>query len=137
MNGPRQPSMQFVQTRAGDRCEYCKMHQSLQGATFHVEHVIQKSRGGLPDVGNFAWCCPSCNLRKSDRTSATDLTTGQIVPLYNPRADNWNEHFSVIGYTLIGRSPSARTTIEALKLNDDRRIRIRRAEERFGLFPPP
>jgi hypothetical protein len=26
----------LVALRAGDRCEYCRMHQSLQGATFHV-----------------------------------------------------------------------------------------------------
>ena len=31
--------LELVRARAGDRCEYCRMHQSLQGATFHVEHV--------------------------------------------------------------------------------------------------
>ena len=39
-------TLRLVSTRAGDRCEYCRMHQSLQGATFHVEHIVPRSRGG-------------------------------------------------------------------------------------------
>jgi hypothetical protein len=37
-----------VEQRAVGRCEYCKMHQTLQGATFHVEHYCIK---GLTPVG--------------------------------------------------------------------------------------
>ena len=37
----------MVQERADQRCEYCRMHQSLQGATFHVEHIVPSSRGGV------------------------------------------------------------------------------------------
>ena len=29
-----------VRARADGRCQYCLMHESLQGATFHVEHII-------------------------------------------------------------------------------------------------
>lgn len=28
-----------VRERAAGRCQYCLMHQSLQGATFHIEHI--------------------------------------------------------------------------------------------------
>jgi hypothetical protein len=35
-----------VELRAGGRCEYCQMYQSLQGATFHVEHIVPRCRGG-------------------------------------------------------------------------------------------
>jgi hypothetical protein len=34
----------LVETGANQKCEYCRMDQALQGATFHVEHVIPKSR---------------------------------------------------------------------------------------------
>jgi hypothetical protein len=37
---------------------------------------------------------------------------------------------------LEGRTSTGRATIAALKLNAERRLLIRRAEERFGLFPP-
>lgn len=125
-----------VQARAGQRCEYCRMHQSLQGATFHVEHIAPASRGGPTTPENLAWCCPSCNLHKSDRTDAVDPDTDQRVPLFHPRQDSWDEHFAWIDYRVIGRTPSGRATIAVLKLNTDRRLLIRRAEERFHLFPP-
>jgi uncharacterized protein (TIGR02646 family) len=82
-----------VEERAGGRCEYCGMHQSLQGATFHVEHVVPRSRGGPSTVNNLAWSCPSCNLRKSDRIEFPDPQTGRITELYNPRTDSWSQHF--------------------------------------------
>ena len=126
-----------VQNRAGQRCEYCRMHQSLQGATFHVEHILPASHGGSSSLENLAWCCPSCNLHKSDRSSAIDPQTNQLAPLFHPRQHDWNEHFAWIDYRLIGRTTSARATIAALQMNSERRLRIRRAEEQFNLFPPP
>ena len=45
---------QFVESRARQRCEYCRMHQSLQGASFHVEHIVPLSLGGTDDVDNLA-----------------------------------------------------------------------------------
>ena len=30
-----------VEARAASRCEYCGMHQALQGGTFHVEHIVE------------------------------------------------------------------------------------------------
>lgn len=47
-----------VDQRAAGRCEYCQLHQSLQGATFHVEHIIPRSRGGTSQLDNLAWACP-------------------------------------------------------------------------------
>jgi hypothetical protein len=113
------------------------MHQSLQGATFHVEHILPVSRGGPSILENLAWCCPSCNLHKSDRTHALDPETNQMALLFHPRQDNWSDHFSWLGFKLIGRTASGRATITALKLNSDRRLLIRHAEEQFKLFPPP
>lgn len=66
-----------VQTRAGARCEYCRMHQSLQGATFHVEHIIPRCRGGRSELENLAWCCPSCNLQTPYCSESTGARTCQ------------------------------------------------------------
>jgi HNH endonuclease len=125
-----------VQKRAVQRCEYCRMHQSLQGATFHVEHIRPASRGGASSLENLAWCCPSCNLHKSDRSQTADPDTSQLAPLFHPRQDDWNDHFVWLGYYLTGRTACGRATIAALKLNTERRLLIRRAEEQFKLFPP-
>lgn len=35
-----------VRARADGRCQYCLMHESLQGATFHIEHIIPLCQGG-------------------------------------------------------------------------------------------
>jgi len=125
-----------IQNRANHRCEYCRMHQSLQGATFHIEHIVPKSRGGLSTLENLAWCFPSCNLHKADRSDVVDPDSKNLVPIFHPRRDEWKDHFRWNGYQLRGRTPSGRATILALKLNNDRRILIRRAEERFDVFPP-
>jgi len=125
-----------VQLRAADRCEYCRMHQSLQGATFHVEHIVPTSHGGESMLDNLAWACPGCNLRKSDRVKARDPQTSDLVPFFNPRCDDWGDHFRWEGYEVIAFTPIGRAAHAALDLNHPRRIRIRQAEEMFGLFPP-
>lgn len=127
---------QDVARRAAGRCEYCRMHQSLQGATFHVEHVIPRSRGGASDLDNLAWACPSCNLHKSNRVEVRSADDPEMISLFNPRADNWHDHFRWNGDIVLGLTSCGRATIEALLLNHERRIRIRQAEAVFDLFPP-
>jgi hypothetical protein len=128
--------MRQVEARASQRCEYCRMHQALQGATFHIEHIVPGSRGGASELHNLAWACPGCNLRKSDRTQAIDPDTNTLVSLFNPRSERWTDHFAFQGHLLIGRTPIGRATVYVLDLNHERRLRIRQAEELFGLFPP-
>lgn len=132
----RSDMARYVESRAAGRCEYCRMHQSLQGATFHVEHVVPQSRGGHTQIENLAWACPSCNLHKADRVESVDLDTGNQVPLFNPRVDLWSAHFRWDGYRILGQTPIGRATVTALDFNHPRRIQIRRAEELFALFPP-
>ena len=129
-------SREFVTLRAGGRCEYCQMHQSLQGATFHLEHIIPRILGGSSELSNLALACPSCNLHKADRTSGANPSNGEVIPFFNPRQDNWDTHFDWDDVTLIAKTEIGRVTIKALDLNHERRIRIRRAEQLFGLFPP-
>ena len=63
---------EIVRIRARGRCEYCQMSQVLQGATFHVEHIVPRSLGGQTEAENLALACPGCNLRKADKTQAVD-----------------------------------------------------------------
>lgn len=125
-----------VAARAAGRCEYCRMHQSLQGATFHVEHIVPRAAGGRDDESNLCLACPSCNLHKSSRTAGTDPESRREAPLYHPRADAWAEHFEWHGFELHGLTPVGRATVATLDLNADRRLRIREAESLFELFPP-
>lgn len=46
-------------------CYYCQ--EKL--IEYHVEHMTPISRGGLDCIHNIALACPTCNLRKSDKTA--------------------------------------------------------------------
>ena len=113
------------------------MHESLQGATFHIEHIIPQSKGGLSDLENLALACPGCNLHKAGRIDAMDPATGVRVRLFHPILQSWSDHFQFSGYQVEGLSGAGRTTVMALDFNHSRRQRIREVEEAFGLFPPP
>jgi hypothetical protein len=126
-----------AETRAAGRCEYCRMHQALQGGTFHIEHTDPSVAGGPDTADNLAIACPTCNLRKGPRTSAPDPRTGQSAPLFNPRRQPWRDHFEWTGFHVVGKTPTGRATIVALDLNHPRRLRIREVEQSVGLFPPP
>ena len=91
-----------VRAGAGDRCEYCFMQQSLQGATFHLEHIVPRSKGGLLEVSNLALAGPSCNLHKADRTMAIDPQGGAWVPLFHPGQQTWSNHFRFAGHRIEG-----------------------------------
>lgn len=125
-----------VEQRAAGRCEYCRMHQSLQGATFHVEHIVPRCHGGASELINLAWACPSCNLHKSNRVDVVISSARETVRLFNPRIDRWQGHFRWDGFYVMGLTPVGQASIDALQLNHERRIRIRQAEALFDLFPP-
>jgi hypothetical protein len=125
-----------VRARAKGRCQYCQMHESLQGATFHIEHIIPQCKGGRSDLENLTLACPGCNLRKASKVAAVDPATGKEERLFHPVLELWSEHFRFNGYQIEGLTPSGRATAKLLDLNHPRRQRIREVEEAFGFHPP-
>ncbi len=111
------------------------MHQSLQGATFHVEHIVPRSAGGSDDLDNLCLACPSCNLRKSNRLMVSD-PDGRLVPIFHPRLNRWTDHFEWDGTSVHGLTPIGDATVTAFDLNGPRRRLIRESESAFQLFPP-
>lgn len=87
-------------------------------------------------MDNLAWACPSCNLHKSDRVEVDCGLEGGVIRLFSPRADNWQDHFAWDDYELKAKSVIGQATIDTLHFNDERRIKIRQAEQMFDLFPP-
>jgi hypothetical protein len=90
-------------------------------ARLEVEHLIPVAQGGGSDEANLWLSCPLCNRFKGERTAAADPETGQEVPLFNPRMQNWFEHFcwSPDGLRVVGLTPVGRATVAALHLDDD------------------
>ena len=125
-----------VRARAEERCQYCLMHESLQGATFHLEHIIPRCKGGPSEFENLVLARPGCNLHKASRITAIDPATGERVQLFHPLRQRWSEHFRFNRYQIEGLTTVGRITVEVLNLNHSRRQRIREVEEAFGLYPP-
>jgi hypothetical protein len=116
----------FVIGRAEDRCEYCGVSQSASPfLTFHVEHIVARQHGGPDDVGNLAFACPDCNRFKGPNLSTIDPESGQQVPVFHPRRDNWLAHFEIVDSVIVGLTPIGRATVRLLQMNDAERIAVR------------
>jgi HNH endonuclease len=104
--------------RDAGRCRYCGLSQLGHGATFHIDHILPRSRGGATALDNLALQCPSCSLHKADKVTATDPETGRSVELFHPLRQPWQEHFRLEpdgvcgGLTAVGRA-----TVVALGMN--------------------
>jgi hypothetical protein len=82
--------------------------------------------------------CARCNRSKGSQVKACDFVTGRMVRLFNPRTQKWRRHFrwSDDGMFIIGKTACGRATVDALKLNSDKRLTARRLWKIFGLHPP-
>jgi hypothetical protein len=117
----------FVRDRAGDRCEYCRISQRYFAQLFQIEHVIARCHGGTSSLENLALACRRCNLHKGPNLSGIDPATGEIVPLFNPRKQDWEQHFQCADDGMIeGLTSAGRTTVRVLSMNTDRRVELRR-----------
>ena len=127
-----------VASRAGYRCEYCQTSFYLVGQTFHIDHIIPTSKGGRSDPSNLCYACPNCNGAKSNRTDAVDEETQTVVPLFDPRQHDWQNHFRwrEDGTHLIGRTAIGRVTIVALRMNRPSMIRLRQLWVIWEEHPP-
>ena len=117
----------LVRRRAAERCEYCRLPQHAEEATFHIDHVLaqQHSPADADDPNNLALACHRCNLHKGTNLSSIDPVSGLVVPLFHPRRDTWHEHFACQGAALVGRTPTGRATVHLLQFNTHRRVELR------------
>lgn len=125
-----------VVLRAENRCEYCRLSQLGQEAAFHIDHVVPRAAGGPTVAGNLALACVSCSLRKWAKQTATDPDCGEEVPLFNPRAQIWEEHFRWEGERIVPLTPTGRATVASLALNRPVILPIRQEEAVPGRHPP-
>jgi hypothetical protein len=115
-----------VRERADDRCEYCRLRQEHASLWRHqIEHIVPRKHRGTDDLTNLGWACVRCNLGKASNLSGRDADTGEIVPLFNPRTQPWNDHFAYEGAEIIGLTATGRVTVEVLNMNEPRRLALR------------
>ena len=101
---------QLIIEAARHRCGYCLSSQLNDGQPYHVEHLIPLSAGGTTSEQNLWLACPRCNLHKGMQVDGLDPDTRLRVPLFNPREQLWQEHFSWSedGTLIIGLTPAGR-----------------------------
>jgi HNH endonuclease len=128
----------IITNRANRFCEYCLTPLDFSHSPFEAEHITPISKDGKTVSGNLALACRGCNLYKSDKTVGFDAVSDDTVRLYNPRKDDWNDHFGwAKNFTVvIGLTPIGRATVEVLKLNRQGLLNQREMLCKFGKHPP-
>lgn len=128
-----------VRRRAGNRCEYCHLPQAAFRRPFHIEHIVAKQHGGETQLENLALACWYCNLKKGPNLAGIDPESGDTVPLFNPRKDEWADHFDSTfssvagpGIEIKGRTSTGRATLRVLGMNDEMRRVLRNELWREG-----
>ena len=124
-----------VWARANNCCEYCKMPQLFDPATFEIDHVIPEKMNGATELANLALACFKCNNHKGPNIAAI-TTTGERAYLFDPRSDRWAEHFAWDGPSLIGLTAKGNATIALLQINASHRVAHRRQLIAEEVFPP-
>lgn len=129
---------QRVRESAGNRCGYCHSAQQYVMGILEIEHLVARAQGGTDDEANLWLSCSLCNRYKGAQGSGRDPSTGKSVPLFNPRTQNWIEHFhwSADGAYILGLTPTGRATVESLKLNNELAVEVRRNWVLAGWHPP-
>jgi hypothetical protein len=126
---------QMVIERAAGRCEYCRYPQEMAFLAFEVEHIVAEKHGGPTTPDNLALACPYCNRFKGTDLGSLDPETGQLTPFYNPRTQQWAEHFQLDGAQILPLTPAGRVTVTILRLNHSDRIQERVRLIEAGKYP--
>jgi hypothetical protein len=126
---------QEIAKNANFKCEYCLTPEFFLATTFHIDHIRSIKHGGKTLIYNLAYACPHCNQNKgSDIASYTD--EDELVRLFNPRKDVWNEHFEVIESGVIASLSSiGEVTINTLSFNQIERVIFRKSLIEIGIIP--
>lgn len=127
-----------VARQACYRCGYCLTAEAIVGTPMDFEHIIPECKGGLTEEKNLWLACSLCNSYKGTLTEYEDPVSGQVVKLFNPRRQAWNEHFEWIdgGTCILGLTSLGRATVAALQLNREPLVFSRKKWVVAGWHPP-
>jgi hypothetical protein len=120
--------------RAGNRCEYCRIHQDDAGFTLQVDHILSRKHGGQTVESNLALACLLSNRFKGSDISSVN-ERGLLVRLLNPRQDRWGDHLEYDGPRIFARSEVGEATVRTLKLNAPERVEERRVLQSLRRYP--
>ncbi|MCC7208889.1 MAG: HNH endonuclease [Anaerolineae bacterium] len=131
----RSEARRLVYDRAQGCCEYCQTCEVNSGQVMQVDHIDPEAGDTLD---NLCLACWSCNNYKRQATTAEDPETAAQVPLYNPRTQDWADHFAwEYGATWVrGLTATGRATVMRLKMNRPTLVQARQRWVKSGYHPP-
>jgi len=126
----------FVNQRAQGCCEYCLLNQTDADSPHQVDHLMPLKHSGQTVSENLALACQLCNRYKGSDLGAIDPASVRLVALFNPRVDNWTDHFELDGARIVGLTLAGRATVAVLRLNQEARLLDRITLIEAGRYPP-
>lgn len=113
----------FIRDRANGICEYCLIPELAVLISHEIDHVIAEKHGGKTAADNLALACTVCNKHKGSDLASIDPVTGEIVRLYQPRQDRWQDHFQLTADgNILPLDAIGRVTVQLLQLNRSERL---------------
>jgi hypothetical protein len=116
----------FVFERAGSRCEYCRIPLEFDALPGCLDHIIARKHRGPSIADNLAVSCYHDNSFKGDNIAGIEPETVAMARLYDPRHDEWHEHFAWDHGQIVGLTAIGRTTVYVLNMNEPIRVLTRR-----------
>jgi 5-methylcytosine-specific restriction endonuclease McrA len=126
---------QLVVERAEGHCEYCLLPQTAGAHKHEPDHIIPKQHDGETTADNLALSCTRCNRYKGYNVGSYDPETGELVPFYNPRVQEWSTHFQLEATIIQPLTPEGRVTAKMLHFNDPDRVQERERLIEVRLYP--
>jgi HNH endonuclease len=108
--------------RAKHICEYCLLSDDDVFFSHQIDHIIRLKHGGNNHIDNLAYACFPCNNAKGSNVGTVLLPDMTFIRLYNPRVDNWHEHFEIFEGKIYSKTIIGEATIKVLNMNDLDRI---------------
>ena len=124
----------LVWQRSGHRCEYCRFPAAFAEVPFQIDHVVARQHGGADEAENLALACCFCNRYKGPNLSGVDPATRQVVRLFDPRRQAWEDHFVWDGGVLTGKTGQGRATVQTLNINRPDAVAVRQLLMAEGVF---
>jgi len=81
---------------------------------------------GNSEMTNLALACSVCNQFKGTDVATYLPPDERLTPLFNPRTQKWDAHFSVFDGEIFPKSEIGMATVQVLNLNDRDRVTLRR-----------
>ena len=125
----------LVISRVERLCEYCLIHAEDTVFGCQVDHIISHKHGGLTEDSNLAYACVFCNRYKGTDVGSINSNSGEFSRFFNPRIEQWSDHFSLDGVRIEGVTEIGVVTARVLRFNETSRLLERQALQIVQRFP--